>query len=180
MTPALHPAGESGHSVGVGGVDPAGRDEVGLRLIVIYKLGKAGLQTVAALTLWLALRAGLGDRLVHGLATFADHTMHPLAARLGLWLSAVLTPGDLHWVVLLLGGDALVSAAEGWILRRRYRWGRWLVVASTALLLPLELYEMVSRPRLGRVLLFLANVAIVAYLIRSRRGDRSQRPSAGP
>jgi uncharacterized membrane protein (DUF2068 family) len=70
----------------------------------------------------------------------------------------------------LLGGDAVVSAAEGWVLRRRYPWGRWVVVLATSALLPVELYEILRRPSVGRALVLLINGAIVLYLVsRARR-----------
>ena len=146
-----------------------GNSPVGLRLIVSYKFGKAVLQATAAVALWLALRSGFAEKLARAATIFADHAVHPFAVHLGHWLSAASTPPHLHLVALLLGGDALVSAGEGWVLRRGYRWGRWLVVLATASLLPLELYEIASRPRLGRVLVFLINLAIVVYLAANEK-----------
>ena len=49
---------------------------------------------------------------------------------------------------------------------RRYAWGPWLVVVATGLLLPVELFEIVHRVRLGRVVIFIVNLLIVVYLVR--------------
>jgi uncharacterized membrane protein (DUF2068 family) len=153
----------------------------GLRLIVAYKLGKAVLQGVAALALWLAVRAGFADTLAHAAVAFADHTVHPLLVRLARWLGMVITPRHLHIVALLLAGDALVSATEGWTLRRGYPWGRWLVLVTTGSLLPLELYEIIHRPRPARIIVLLINAAIVLYLLTLARRSRAHlRTSPAP
>ena len=58
-----------------------------------------------------------------------------------------------------------------------YSWGRWLVVGATATLLPLELFEILQRPRPARVLVFVINAAIVVYLVRlAGRARRRTRP----
>jgi uncharacterized membrane protein (DUF2068 family) len=156
----------------------AGIAPVGLRLIVAYKVGKAVLQAAAAVALSLALRAGFAEKLARAATIFADHAVHPFAVHLGHWLSAASTPAHLHLVAWLLGGDALVSAGEGWVLRRGYRWGRWLVVLATSSLLPLELYEIASLPRVGRVLVFLINLAMVVYLAASEKRHPPPQPAS--
>src|SRR4029079_5269072 len=110
----------------------------GERLIIGYKLGKAGLQSVSAVAVCVAVRAGFAHTLASVADALADHAVHPLTIRLARWLGMVITPGRLHAVAILLGADAVVSATEGWILRRGYRWSRWLILVSTASLLPLE------------------------------------------
>jgi uncharacterized membrane protein (DUF2068 family) len=146
---------------------------VGDRLIIGYKLVKAVLQAGAAVALAVAVRAGFALTLAHVAIAFGDHSVHPLAVRLARWLSLVVTPTHLQVLALLLAADAVVSAVEGWVLRRGYAWGRWLVVVATGGLLPLELYEIVHRPRAGRVMVFVANLAIVVYLAWRIRSTRS-------
>jgi uncharacterized membrane protein (DUF2068 family) len=141
----------------------------GVRVIVIYKLSKAILQACAAIALGLAIRAGAAPRVADLALALADHSVHPVVVRVARWLSVIVTPSHLHVLVLLLAGDALVSAAEGWVLRQGYPWGSWLVVIATGSLLPFELYEIVVHPKLGRVILFFVNAAIVITLAASRR-----------
>jgi uncharacterized membrane protein (DUF2068 family) len=145
---------------------------MGERLIVAYKFGKAALQVCAAMALWLAVATGLAGRLVDAAIAVGDHSVHPLAARLAHWLGGMATPPRLHVLALLLGADALVSAAEGWVLRRGYTWGRWIVVLSTAALLPVELYEILHRPRIARMVIFAINAAIALYLAEGARRRR--------
>jgi uncharacterized membrane protein (DUF2068 family) len=152
---------------------------IGERLIVAYKFGKAALEAGAAVTLWLAVTAGVAGRVVDAAIAVGVHSVHPLAVRLAHWLSVAATTSHLHVLALLLGADALVSAAEGWVLRQRYPWGRWLVVLATAALLPIELYEFIHRPRITRAVLFIINAVIVLYLAagaRRRPGKIGQHP----
>ena len=141
----------------------------GLRLIVAYKLAKAALQAVAAVAIGLAVQAGWAERLAGIAMTYSEHALHPTAIRLARWLSLAVTPRHLEVLALLLAGDALVSAGEGWVLRRGYAWGRWLVVVATGSLLPFELYELIEKPRVGRALVLLINAAIVGYLAWDQR-----------
>jgi uncharacterized membrane protein (DUF2068 family) len=159
----------------------SGVNPLGVRLIIVYKLVKACLQAVAAVALSLAVRAGFAHRVAHFAIALGDHSVHPLAIRLAHWLSAVATPTHLQVLALILGGDAVVSAVEGWVLRRGARWGRWLIVVTTGALIPLEIYELLRRPRVGRLVILMINVAIVAYLIaRLRREGVTSSPRSAP
>jgi len=169
----------SGHGVAVAVADRTGRARapLGERLIVGYKFGKAALEACAALALWLAVEKGAAGKLLAAAIAVGNHSVHPLAVQLARWLSSAVTPTRLDVLALLLGTDALVSATEGWLLRRGYSWGRWLVVGATATLLPLELFEILQRPRPARVLVFVVNAAIVVYLVRlAGRARRRTRP----
>lgn len=70
---------------------------------------------------------------------------------------------------------AALFTVEGIGLLLRKRWAEYLTVVSTAGLLPLEVYEVAIRPRPAKIVLLVANVAIVVYLIvrlyRTRRAD---------
>lgn len=76
---------------------------------------------------------------------------------------------------------AALFLTEGIGLLLRKRWAEYLTVISTAGFLPLEVYELVAKPhaRVAKIVLILANAAIVAYLIvrlyRSRQAD--ERPN---
>jgi hypothetical protein len=158
---------------------------LGVRLIVAYKFAKAGLQAAAAVALWFAVRAGFAIRLAHYAIAFGDHAVHPLAVRLARWLSVVVTPTHLEVLALLLGADSIISAVEGWALRRGQPWGRWLIVITTGALIPLEIYEVIRRARVGRIIVLIINVAIVLYLIgRLRReatsSSRREAPRSPP
>jgi uncharacterized membrane protein (DUF2068 family) len=65
-------------------------------------------------------------------------------------------------------GYAGLMGAEGVALHSRKPWARWFTIGATCSLVPLEVYEIVREPHAGRILVLLANVAIVVYLLRRR------------
>jgi uncharacterized membrane protein (DUF2068 family) len=65
---------------------------------------------------------------------------------------------------------------EGVGLALRKRWAEYLTIVSTASLLPLEVYEIAKRPDAARIVVLLANIAIVAYLVIEVRRTRHAQP----
>ncbi len=63
---------------------------------------------------------------------------------------------------------AALMGAEGAGLYLRRPWARWFTVGATSSLVPIEVYEILREPHMMRVLVLVANVAIVVYLIRRR------------
>jgi uncharacterized membrane protein (DUF2068 family) len=157
---------------------PAGPVDVGVRLIVLYK----GVKAVAELVLAIALvvLAATGEiawvrELAHGLR---EHVASRWSVAVGRLLAAVASPHGLHLVQIALLLDGGLSAIEGFSLWRGYAWGPWLVVAATAIPLPLEVREIVRTHRPSRVAIVLVNAVAVAYL--ARRIARRRRAPAGP
>jgi uncharacterized membrane protein (DUF2068 family) len=75
----------------------------------------------------------------------------------------------LHLVEAFLIGYALLQIAEGiglWSLRR---WGEYVAVVGTSLFLPLEIYELSKEVTYVKVGAFVINLALVAYLVLSKR-----------
>lgn len=71
---------------------------------------------------------------------------------------------------------AAVFFAEATLLIFRIWWSTYLMIGLTALGLPLEVFEIVQRPRyVGRYIALLINVAIVIYLWRRRNEFRTPR-----
>jgi len=62
---------------------------------------------------------------------------------------------------------AALFLTEGIGLMLKKRWAEYMTVISTSGLLPVEVYELVVRPHLSKVVLLIANLLIVAYLIAS-------------
>jgi uncharacterized membrane protein (DUF2068 family) len=94
---------------------------------------------------------------------------------------AVMKAIDRLWTVrpkeaVELGIAALAYAAvflvEGLGLLFRKRWAEWLTVVVTASFVPVEIYEMVEHFGAGKVVTLVLNVAIVAYLLWHRLGER--------
>jgi uncharacterized membrane protein (DUF2068 family) len=59
---------------------------------------------------------------------------------------------------------------EGYGLWRGRYWAEWLTVVATSSLIPFEIYELAHHPTYNKVLVIVANVAILVYLVwRVRR-----------
>jgi uncharacterized membrane protein (DUF2068 family) len=139
-------------------------EKTGVKLIAAYKIGKGIAEALLAVALTILVAAGAVER-AHDLAmAIKEHLVHHWAIRLAEAVLRNLTVRRVFWVIAALAADALISAFEGWALLRGYIWAPWLVVGATALLLPVELAEIIRHVTFGRVGLFLANSAIVLYL----------------
>jgi uncharacterized membrane protein (DUF2068 family) len=159
--------------------------ERGLVLIIAYKLGKAVLWLVFALVLVVAMRMGLGNRML-GFAEQLRHHSGAWSLRLAELVVSASTRRGLWTITVALLADSLLSLIEGWALLRGHWWGPWLVVFATGSLLPFEVAALLTHPHAVRAALLLANTAIVVYLARTamrehrvRRLAAHARQSAG-
>jgi len=109
------------------------------------------------------------------------------------WIDAVrIDPDNQHihrWLARLgfmddqklkeLGAGTFCYAAlfitEGTGLLLRKRWAKYLTIIVTSSFLPLEFFELMRSPGLGKAMLIPLNVAIVIYLIL-RRNDEPRSP----
>lgn len=87
-----------------------------------------------------------------------------LAAKAG-----ALRPTKLEEYGLIAIGYGALEGAEGYGLWRRRRWGEYLTVVATALLIIPEVWEIAKKPTLLKVAALVVNVAIVVYLVRRLR-----------
>ncbi len=72
----------------------------------------------------------------------------------------------------------LLFAVEGVGLLMRKRWAEYLTVATTALLLPLEIYEIIHRVTPMKIVVLIGNLFIVIYLIAQlRKKPPEQKPA---
>jgi uncharacterized membrane protein (DUF2068 family) len=143
-----------------------------MRLIALFKLLKASvLIAVGVISL----------KLIHG----------DVANALGHWATTLgLDPGNKYVDDALqsataaspnkikdLGLGSLFYASlfltEGiglWLLKR---WAEWFTVMITGSLVPIEVYELYSRPTLIKVLVLMINLAVVGYLLHRIQKERS-------
>ena len=73
-------------------------------------------------------------------------------------------------------GYAALMGTEGIGLYLRKPWSRWFTIGATSSLIPIEIYEIIRELRSARVLVLIANVAIVVYLVRRRELLEQRRP----
>lgn len=150
----------------------APQGEVGLRLIIAYKVGKAIVQATLAAVLPVLRGLGVTAHLEVLAIHLAKNVVHHWTAALAKILAALLTPNHLTLISLALALDAGMSAFEAWSLHRRFRWAPWLVVIAGAGLVPAEIFELTRHPRVGRFMILLLNLAIIVYLVRRARRER--------
>ena len=91
----------------------------------------------------------------------------PTVARIESLLGA--NPSTLTWVAIALFTYGAIQVAEGVGLWSLQRWGEYLAVVATSLFLPLEVYELTEKITWVRVLAFAVNIALVVYLVVSKR-----------
>jgi len=137
-----------------------------LRLIILYKYAKGGLGLALALVVFIVAVRGSGAALADGVARSLRHLTHPWAQSIGQVAVRALQGHYLFAVAFALVLDGTFTMLEGWALRRGAWWGPWLVVISTAMLLPPEVIAVVRHASAARAVILVINVAIVFYLVR--------------
>jgi len=153
-------------------VPPRAPREPALRLIIAYKLARAALALGAAAVLVGFVGTGHGELLRQGVDDLRHHVASHWASVLAQNLVAAITPHRLWLAAAAFALDGLLVLFEGWALWRGYGWGAWIVVLSTAALLPVEAAGLWHHPRAGRLILLLGNLAVALYLVRRLRHER--------
>jgi uncharacterized membrane protein (DUF2068 family) len=144
-----------------------GRVELGLRLVIGYKLVKAaGELLLAVLVGGLLVAGGAADRVLALDEALRAHVTAAWSLRLTDLLARAATPRNVALTGAALFFDGVLTCCEGWALYRGYAWGPWLVVIATGSVAPFEIVELVREPRAGRLLIIVGDLAIVWYLAR--------------
>jgi len=134
-----------------------------LAAIVAFKAFKALSLTV----LGVVLLATRHDDPVDLLTRTAMSIHLPLTSRLfdrALRFALNLSVGKQIALGVTAFGYAALMGSEGLALYWRKPWARWFTIGATSSLLPIEVYEIVREIHPVRVLVLLANIAIVVYL----------------
>jgi len=144
----------------------------GLMIIGTFKLLKG--------TMFLVVALGMLRLIHHDVQEWGEDLLAKLRLdpdnRHIAWLLAKLGLVDDHRLRELSGLTLIYAAlflTEGIGLLRQKRWAEYLTVVATASLIPLEIYEVCRHVTWIRVLLFAANIAILAYLIFIIRKEKS-------
>lgn len=133
--------------------------------IVAFKAFKSGSLAVVGIILLVTRQADPVD-----LATRAALAVHlPLTSE--LFDKAVnaawnLTVAKQTALALTAFAYAALMGAEGLALHFRKPWARWFTIVATASLLPIEVYEIARAVHVVRIVVLLANLAVVVYLWR--------------
>lgn len=80
-----------------------------------------------------------------------------------------LSPTTIKLIAAGVAVYALLEVIEGVGLWLAQRWGEYFAMIVTSLGLPYEIYDMTSKITVTRVIFFLINLALVVYLVVTRR-----------
>jgi len=144
-----------------------------VRVIVAYKAAKGIAQV--AFGLYALVRApALGDELRWWALALRAHAIEAWSLWLARHLAQLANARKLEVIALAAFLDGVLSFVEGFALYRRYAWSRWLVVGATAALLPFEVVALARHRTVGRGVVLLINVLVVAYFARHRVGPEGR------
>ncbi|HXP66381.1 MAG TPA: DUF2127 domain-containing protein [Steroidobacteraceae bacterium] len=135
-----------------------------LRTIALYKLVKVMLLLGVAYGELRLRDASLAAKLLSWAQARPYGLEHRIVGQLLEWFGS-LSVSRIHALRIVTLAYAAVFAIEGIGLWLEKRWAEWLTTIITASLIPLEAWEIILRPTIGKVLILLANVAVVAYLV---------------
>src|SRR4051812_29943177 len=152
----------------------------GLAVIAVFKVVKGVLLLLVGLGLLKLVHAEIAtlfSLLIEGLHLNADSRLiHALVLKID-----ALQPSSVQLAGLVSLGYAGMLLVEGIGLWLEFTWAAYLTVASTSLLLPFELYEIIEQVSVLRIGVLLLNLAIVAYLVGQLRRhtlrSRTSRPT---
>ena len=152
-------------------MEPARRHQAGIVAIAVFKLVKGALLLVVGfglLELMHAEIAALFSFLLESLHINADtRLVHALVLKVD-----ALQPHSILVAGLVSLGYAALLLAEGIGLWLEVSWAAYLTVVSTSALIPFELYELIERATLPRMILMSVNLIIVLYLVAQLKQHR--------
>jgi uncharacterized membrane protein (DUF2068 family) len=157
--------------------DRAKRSNRMLLAIGIFKLVKAGLLVAIAAGTLKFLDADTAEALRHWARASQIVMSHEPLRRLLAFVSAANEA-----TLIEISAASLVYAAlfatEGVGLCLRKRWAEYFTIIMTGSLIPFEVYELVRRVTLPKLVVTAINVAVLCYLIWNvRRASRDRRPA---
>jgi uncharacterized membrane protein (DUF2068 family) len=136
----------------------------GLIAIVVYKCFTASLLMVTSIALLLALKN------YQNLQDFSDYYVLEGKATIIEWgLDKILNinPKTLKFSGIGAGVYSIVTAIEAIGLWHEKRWAHILVVALVSISIPPEIYELIRGVTPMKLILFVVNMAVLVYLIRT-------------
>jgi uncharacterized membrane protein (DUF2068 family) len=155
----------------------------GLRLIALFKFGKALLLIATSYGVHQLLNAALVERLYTWSAALSDdHFERKLLMRALAWVEGLGAKKIQIFLAVTIAYTAVVLA-EGIGLWLRRAWAEWLTVLATSSLIPFELWELIMRPpgrRLAIGVTLMLNLVIVWYLARLLRASTMQHQQPEP
>ena len=151
--------------------ETARRHQTGIVAIALFKLIKGVLLLVAGFGLLELVHAEIATMLSLLLESLHINADTRLVHALVLKVDA-LQPHSILLAGLVSLGYAALLLAEGIGLWLEVSWAAYLTVVSTSALLPFEIYELIERVTLLRIILLALNLIIVLYLVKQLKQHR--------
>src|SRR5690349_11386781 len=112
--------------------------QLGVRVIVAYKLTKAGAEIVLAALLTAVLVGGEEAR-AHAVAVaLSRHVTGAWSLELTALIARAAAPRRVGLAIVAVLLDGAFTLGEGWALYREFTWAPWIVVVTTGSLIPFE------------------------------------------
>jgi uncharacterized membrane protein (DUF2068 family) len=145
----------------------------GLRLIAAFKLLKAVTLLAIGIGVLKLLHKDVAALIEHWIGVFQVDPHNQFIHKL---LEKVSSLDDRRLRELSVGTFIYsgIFFTEGIGLALRKRWAEYFTIITTSSLLPIEIYELVRHPSMGKGFALLINLAVVAYLVRELR--RTKQP----
>ena len=148
-----------------------------LKLIIFYK----SCMGIGELVFSLILLRHLDETMVSvltGAALRLNLNMDSLVVEWGLRQAAAFGENFVLGTVVVLSTFSVLNLIEAFGLHLRRRWAEWMTVIGTGVLIPYELYLMVSSFSVPKLLVLIINSLIVYYLAKhrelfGRKGERT-------
>jgi uncharacterized membrane protein (DUF2068 family) len=151
-------------------LQPTGKSRFVLRAIALARFAKAGVLLLAGAGILRLVHRDVGaaaERIVEALhLNPGNHYLLRAIARV-----SKLTPNQLRELGLAAFFYSGIFIIEGIGLWRLKHWGEWLAVVVTGSLLPFEFIAIWRHVDVLKIVVFILNAAIVAYLIYLIRRD---------
>jgi len=145
-----------------------------LLLIGIAKVFKAALLIALGIGAVRLIHGGIGEEVEHWSRRLNVDAWNP-------WFQTFpekVKSASPHKMSLMCAGAFVYAGlflTEGTGLLLRKRWGEWVTIVITSSFLPFEIYELVVKEfSVFKVLLLIANVAVVVYLIWRVRHEKKK------
>ncbi|MFK4076430.1 DUF2127 domain-containing protein [Ectopseudomonas khazarica] len=145
----------------------------GLRLIAAMEACKGLISLVVAL----GLHELAGRNLQQVAEALVSHAhLNPASHLPGIFLHAVKSLPDIDLSLLAIGAlaYAVIRLIEAYGLWKGLLWTEWFALASGAIYLPFEVYEMLTRSSALSAAVFVLNLLVVAYMARVLLVQRGQ------
>jgi uncharacterized membrane protein (DUF2068 family) len=139
---------------------------LGLEAIIDYKLTKAVVELILGALLVIGLVRGPEAMSASFAQMILDHASGAWALRVATIIVLTGTSGHVKIAAAVAIADSALSAFEGFALRAEKWWAPWLVVIATASLVPVEVWEIIRKPKPIRGAILVINWAILVYLLR--------------